>query len=89
MGEDNNGQMTLIGQEDVVSSLGPKYVPLRQRSPYRNKLLKTNSQIFGFRICSCLAGKGAGKGKRFQAKVTQLNPTSRQEAETILREHFQ
>nr|CAH0109184.1 unnamed protein product [Daphnia galeata] len=64
VGEDNNGQMTLIGQEEVVSSLGPK-------------------------ICSRLAGKGAGKGKRFQAKVTQLNPSSRQEAETILREHFQ
>ncbi|XP_046458517.1 alanyl-tRNA editing protein Aarsd1-B-like [Daphnia pulex] len=64
VGEDNNGQMTLIGQEDVVSSLGPK-------------------------ICSCLAGKGAGKGKRFQAKVTQLNPSARQEAETILRDYFQ
>lgn len=26
VGEDNNGQMALIGQEEVVSSLGPKYV---------------------------------------------------------------
>lgn len=26
VGEDNNGQMTLVGREEVVSSLGPKYV---------------------------------------------------------------
>lgn len=64
VGEDNNGQMTLVGQEEVISTLGPK-------------------------ICSCLAGKGAGKGKRFQAKVTQLGPSARQQAETILRESFQ
>jgi hypothetical protein len=88
VGEDNNGQMTLIGQEDVVSSLGPKCVPLRQIS-LSKQIVQTNSEIFDFRICSCLNGKGAGKGKRFQAKVTQLNPSARQEAETILCDYFQ
>jgi len=32
-----------------------------------------------------LAGKGAGKGKRFQAKVTKLSIAARQEAEALLR----
>jgi len=40
------------------------------------------------RICEILAGKGAAKGKRFQAKVTQLNNSARLEAETVLRNHY-
>ena len=41
-----------------------------------------------FRICQVLCGKGVAKGKRFQAKVTQLNNAARLQAEDILRQFF-
>jgi len=63
IGEDNSGQMALIGPADHVQQLGP-------------------------RVCEIFAGKGAAKGKRFQAKVTQLNNSARSEAEAVLRDYY-
>jgi len=63
IGEDNSGQMALVGSSDVVQQLGP-------------------------RICEIFAGKGAAKGKRFQAKVSQLNSSARLEAEAVLRDYY-
>lgn len=40
----------------------------------------------GPKICELLGGKGAGKGNRFQAKVTNLG--NRSKAEDLLRKHF-
>jgi hypothetical protein len=41
-----------------------------------------------FRICQIFNGKGAAKGKRFQAKVTKINSAARQQAEELLLQHF-
>jgi len=46
-------------------------------------------QQLGPRICEIFVGKGAAKGKRFQAKVTQLNNSARLQAEIVLRNYYQ
>ncbi|XP_044766453.1 alanyl-tRNA editing protein Aarsd1-B [Coccinella septempunctata] len=43
-------------------------------------------QKLGPRICSLMDGKGAGKGNKFQAKVTKME--NRSKAEQVVKEHF-
>lgn len=89
IGEDNAGQMILSGPTDAVQQLGPRY----GFHPSISQCSKVSCFSLFFlilltRICEVLSGKGAGKGKRFQAKVAQMSAVNRQQAEDILAQYF-
>ena len=74
--------MAFTGAADIVQDLGPKYFA------FTKKKIPKNIKNFFFRICQIFNGKGAAKGKRFQAKVTKINSAARQQAEELLLQHF-
>lgn len=73
-----SGNIVVYGPEKPVADLGPKYVNFIDFCKY--------SPCFFHRICELLEGKGAGKGNKFQAKVSRM--ANRPKAEQLIAEYF-